>query len=181
MNQEAEIETSAEEDQAIELRRERIDWVMRGFKDPLRSYNAHAAGAAKRGVEFLLTFPEWWDLWRNYYDRRGNKANNLVMCRNGDSGPYAVGNVRIGTVTENGRDRIKEKKPRPEGQPAARQDSYIRTALRLPKTLHGQLHAACGENARGFNAEILERLAASFVRDSVEERLAALEKAVKKR
>jgi Arc/MetJ-type ribon-helix-helix transcriptional regulator len=61
-----------------------------------------------------------------------------------------------------------------------RQDDYVRTALRLPRDMHKKLHAAALQNGRGFNAEILERLAASFVRDSVEERLSALERAVKK-
>ena len=62
-----------------------------------------------------------------------------------------------------------------------RQDDYVRTALRLPRGLHKKLHDAALQNERGFNAEILERLAASFVRDSVEERLSALEKLVRKR
>ena len=63
----------------------------------------------------------------------------------------------------------------------SRQDDYIRTALRLPKDLHEKLHSAAAENERGFNQEILARLAASFERDTVMERLAAIEKLLKKR
>jgi hypothetical protein len=47
--------------------------------------------------------------------------------------------------------------------------------------MHKKLHAAALENERGFNAEIIERLLASFAQDSLEERVAALEKALKKR
>jgi predicted HicB family RNase H-like nuclease len=63
----------------------------------------------------------------------------------------------------------------------SRQSDYVKTALRLPRDLHRKLLAVAAENERSLNAELLERLAASFVRDSVEERLSALEKALKKR
>jgi predicted HicB family RNase H-like nuclease len=63
----------------------------------------------------------------------------------------------------------------------SRQDDYVKTALRLPRDLHRKLHAAAIERERSLNSELIERLAASFVRDSVEERLTALEKAIKKR
>ncbi|CAN7680827.1 Arc family DNA-binding protein [Pseudorhodoferax sp. LjRoot39] len=38
----------------------------------------------------------------------------------------------------------------------------MKTALRLPPDLHGELHAAAAEAERGFNAEILFRLRQSF-------------------
>lgn len=44
----------------------------------------------------------------------------------------------------------------------ATQDDYIRTALRVPPTLHKQLHEAAASNNRTFNAEIVARLQASF-------------------
>lgn len=44
----------------------------------------------------------------------------------------------------------------------ARQDDYIRTALRVPPDLHAKLHKAADENATSFNAEIVARLTASF-------------------
>lgn len=42
------------------------------------------------------------------------------------------------------------------------QDDYIRTALRVPPELHAALHKAADESERSFNAEIIERLKASF-------------------
>ena len=42
------------------------------------------------------------------------------------------------------------------------QDDYIRTALRVPRALHSDLHRAADESERSFNAEIIERLKSSF-------------------
>lgn len=44
----------------------------------------------------------------------------------------------------------------------AKQDEFIRTALRVPPGLHAQLHASASKNERTFNAEIVARLAESF-------------------
>lgn len=43
------------------------------------------------------------------------------------------------------------------------QDDFIRTALRVPPNLHKSIHLAAKENTRTFNAEIVDRLQASFV------------------
>lgn len=58
----------------------------------------------------------------------------------------------------------------------ATQDNYIRTALRVPPELHAKLHEAAKAANRTFNAEIVERLEASFsgqlpTRDSIVTRL----------
>jgi hypothetical protein len=44
----------------------------------------------------------------------------------------------------------------------ANQDDFIRTALRVPPSLHKQLHDAAKTANRTFNAEIVDRLQASF-------------------
>lgn len=43
-----------------------------------------------------------------------------------------------------------------------KQQDYIKTALRLPRDLHAEIHQAAREGERGFNAEILFRLRQSF-------------------
>ncbi len=60
-------------------------------------YNQHKRNATRRGIEFLLTFEEWLNIWTQSgkLDQRGLKRGQYVMCRNGDQGPYAVGNVYI--------------------------------------------------------------------------------------
>jgi hypothetical protein len=42
------------------------------------------------------------------------------------------------------------------------QDDFQKTALRLPKTLHAQLHASAQDSGRSYNAEIVARLQQSF-------------------
>jgi len=77
--------------------------------DPLKSqrqkYKAHKSGAAKRGIEFLLTFDEWWGLWEPHYAKMGRKKGCMCMCRTLDRGAYVIGNVRIDHVESNGHEK----------------------------------------------------------------------------
>ena len=82
-------------------REERAAWVARGFVDPLKRYHQHAAHAGERGIEFELTFEEWWAIWEPRYAERGPRRGQFVMCRQRDTGPYAADNVRIDTVSGN--------------------------------------------------------------------------------
>lgn len=62
-------------------------------------YKAHKQGAEQRGIEFKLTFEEWWSLWKPHWQE--NLQGKVCMCRNGDEGAYEVGNVRIDTWQNN--------------------------------------------------------------------------------
>ncbi len=42
------------------------------------------------------------------------------------------------------------------------QADYVKTALRLPPTLHNRIHGAAERNHRTFNGEILARLESTF-------------------
>ena len=75
-----------------------IDARLKGAR---RAFNAQRRGAARRGIGWELSFDQWWSIWEPHYDRRGARKGCLVMCRTGDVGPYAVGNVRIATPKEN--------------------------------------------------------------------------------
>lgn len=44
----------------------------------------------------------------------------------------------------------------------ARQDDYIRTALRLPPDMHKALHDSADASGKSFNAEIIARLQSTF-------------------
>lgn len=72
-------------------------------KTPLGAYQMHQSNARVRGVDWLLTFPQWWAIWveSGRWADRGNGKH--CMCRKGDTGAYAVGNVFISTVTDNNR------------------------------------------------------------------------------
>lgn len=84
---------------------QRQEWVRRGFVDPVVAYRKHAASAVPRGIEFKMTFSEWWSLWEPHYEKRGRNVGQMVMCRTNDQGAYEIGNVRIDTVQGNADDR----------------------------------------------------------------------------
>lgn len=79
--------------------------VLAGMRDPYPAYKTHKFGSRYRGIEFKLTFLQWWDLWRDHWADRGRGSLSKVMCRQMDAGAYEVGNVSIKTVRENGHDR----------------------------------------------------------------------------
>jgi hypothetical protein len=66
-------------------------------------YNGHKSNAKVRGIEFLLTFEEWRDIWlaSGKWEERGNFSWSYCMSRKDDMGPYAVGNVHIITQEQN--------------------------------------------------------------------------------
>ncbi len=77
------------------------------------AYSVHKSHAKHRGIDFKLTFDEWWDIWKPHYHNRGTKVGQFVMCRKMDKGAYEVGNVTIGTVKQNAKTRsvvIQDKK-----------------------------------------------------------------------
>ena len=64
-------------------------------------YNQHKASAKSRGIEFDLTFDEWWAIWAEHFNQRGRRSHEMNMCRTRDEGGYSVGNVRIDTSASN--------------------------------------------------------------------------------
>jgi hypothetical protein len=72
---------------------------------PKAKYNKHRNHAKSRGIEFNLTFKQWWALWKEYFAARSKEATNLVMCRERDLGAYELGNVRIDTASNNSKER----------------------------------------------------------------------------
>ena len=66
-----------------------------------QAFGLQKSMAKQRGIEWLLTFDEWWEIWAPRWDNRGRRSGQMVMCRNRDKGPYCVGNVRIDTANAN--------------------------------------------------------------------------------
>ena len=71
---------------------------------PKGKYYNHKYRAKCRSIPFLLTFEEWWGLWKDYWHMKDG-TGNLHMCRTGDEGAYEIGNVRIDTRENNLRER----------------------------------------------------------------------------
>jgi NUMOD3 motif len=64
--------------------------------------------AKARGIDFLLTFEEWLNFWQDSgrLFERGRKEGQYCMARFGDTGPYALGNIKIIKHSENSSERI---------------------------------------------------------------------------
>jgi NUMOD3 motif len=79
-------------------------------------YHWHKCSARECGIEFLLTFDEWYKIWfdSGHLHERGPRKEQYCMARFGDSGPYAVGNVKIITMSENSHEGAFGKTPSSE-------------------------------------------------------------------
>ena len=64
-------------------------------------YLNNRANAKRRGVDFQLTFEEWWTLWKSKYHLRGRGRGKYQLCRKGDIGPYSFANCYIDTHENN--------------------------------------------------------------------------------
>lgn len=84
--------------------------------NPKRAFYSQKANAKRRNIEWDLTFDEWWELWEPYFHMRGHGKNGLCMGRNGDAGPYKVGNVYITTNLGNLLDRKHSQKAKEQRQ-----------------------------------------------------------------
>lgn len=83
------------------MNKKRSEWE--SYKSPLGKFKQQCWNAKRRGVEWLLTFDEWWSIWTasGRWSQRGKGDGQYVMARHGDAGPYAVGNVSIIRCNEN--------------------------------------------------------------------------------
>lgn len=76
-------------------------------------YAAQRVAAARRGIAWLFTFPEWARLWSESgrWGERGRGKGRYCMARHGDIGPYAPWNVSIVTTEVNNRQGIEIARP----------------------------------------------------------------------
>lgn len=65
------------------------------------AYNLQKCAAKRRGIPWELTFEQFVEFWGEDFALRGKDHEDLCMCRIGDEGPYAIGNIVKATVQEN--------------------------------------------------------------------------------
>lgn len=67
----------------------------------VKKFKEQKANAARRGIEWLLSFSQWWTAWQEsgYWDKRGRPG--YCMARRGDVGPYSLDNIYFCTISEN--------------------------------------------------------------------------------
>lgn len=76
---------------------------IRSSTKTMNAFFSQRANADKRGVEWKLTFWQWYSAWQESgkWDQRGRGAHDYVMCRHGDVGPYSLENIYFATGAEN--------------------------------------------------------------------------------
>lgn len=68
---------------------------VQGLPDPWERFVDNVETAERRGIAWMLSFQEWWTLWKPHYHERGPKRGEKVLCRYLDQGDYRIGNVRV--------------------------------------------------------------------------------------
>jgi len=66
-----------------------------------KKYNNQKHFAKIRNIDWEFTYESWLEWWGDDIVNRGTKSGQLVMARNGDTGPYHPNNVRRVTSNEN--------------------------------------------------------------------------------
>jgi hypothetical protein len=81
----------------------RGDPKIRFDKCAIQKWKMQKRNAALRGIEWNFSLWDWWKAWQGSgrWEDRGCKAHQYCMCRKGDIGPYAVGNVYFATASTN--------------------------------------------------------------------------------
>lgn len=71
---------------------------------PMGKFQNIRQAAKTRGIVWNLTFDEWFSFWMKsgHWEERG--LYGYQMCRFGDDGPYAIGNIYIAHHTQNKKD-----------------------------------------------------------------------------
>jgi hypothetical protein len=74
-----------------------------GAKAPFYAFDHQLKHAKSRGIKWELKFWDWWTVWENSgkWAERGRGKTGYCMCRVGDEGAYAIGNIYIATVCHN--------------------------------------------------------------------------------
>lgn len=82
-------------------------------KSKADNYAKQRNAARRRGVDWEITFPEWIEVWSasGVFHLRGVGIGRYCMARNGDEGPYKVGNISIQLCTTNSRDGLEVARP----------------------------------------------------------------------
>lgn len=59
-----------------------------------RQFGMQRSSAKSRGIDWQFTYEQWLAWWGEDISKRGLAADQLVMARHGDTGPYHPDNVK---------------------------------------------------------------------------------------
>jgi len=121
------------------------------MKGARRKFIDHRHRAARRGIEWHLTFEEWCEIWRKsgQWENRGVRRGQYVMARNWDAGPYAAWNVDIQLSAENVRTGMiwkRSRRVKTEWQPVRVTDGERADWMDPLAILEAQEERACNQD-----------------------------------
>ena len=118
-----------------------------------QAYASQKCAAKKRGIDFQLTFDEWYKVWSDsgHWHQRGRGSEKYCMARHQDTGPYSINNVSIITNHENlsygNKDRWKNKVVTDKTKNKIKQARKLQTNVGYDKTIYTCAH--CNKQVRG--------------------------------
>ena len=104
-------------------------------------FRKHRHHAKKRGIPFLFTFDEWWNIWikSGHWYEMGITRGKFQMARMGDRGGYTKDNVRIITQEENKAEYIRTAETRAKISTAQRgQKRSLETRAKISAARKGR-------------------------------------------
>ena len=109
----------------------------------LDKYNRQRVGARHRGIEFNITFDEWYNLFLHHgvdkNDIEKISKDQLCLCRNNDCGPYSLDNVYVATRSKNSIDRNRWN---PQRHNKSGKEHYKTRIINTPKGVFDTLNDA---------------------------------------
>lgn len=98
---------------------------------PIKAFWMQRRSAATRGIDWLMTLPQWWEVWQTSgkWAERGRGKNLYCMARLSDVGPYSVDNVHIITNSQNASDSFAKTSGAERAANARRPAEYSDTLL----------------------------------------------------
>jgi len=122
-------------------------------------YSTQKAYAKQRGIDWQFTYDEWIAWWGDDIINRGPKKGQLVMARNGDTGPYHPSNVRKATCAENNIEAHQGKKASNETKEKMSKSRVGKsTGKRSPETREKMRLAHLGKKRKPHSPEVKEKL-----------------------
>lgn len=64
-------------------------------RNPFRAFERLRQNARANRVEWRLSFPEYWALWKDHWDQKKRGAQGMWLVRRDAAGPYSVENCHI--------------------------------------------------------------------------------------
>jgi hypothetical protein len=128
---------------------------------PEYAYASQKRKSAIRGIEFLLSFDQWWTIWQTsgHWENRGRGKGRYHMARHGDIGPYAEGNVSIIPCEQNISEANKGRKMPPRTEEHRRRISEAKRGRKMgPRSEETKRKISAANTGKRRSPEVIEKM-----------------------